>query len=154
MRFPIYQNGQRAEHIINSMMQHARVKEGSLRDTDLNALLDEAVGLAYHSKRVQSFEFTATIEKDYAPDLSRLQCFPSELSRAFINIVDNAFYAIDKNDKQQHLEYIPTLSLKTCSKIIALRSAFKIMVPGFLQNIISRFLNLFSPPSPPIRELA
>jgi signal transduction histidine kinase len=112
----IYQNGQRAEHIINSMMQHARVKEGSLRDTDLNALLDEAVGLAYHSKRVQSFEFTATIEKDYAPDLSRLQCFPSELSRAFINIVDNAFYAIDKKRQTAALEYIPTLSLKTCQQ--------------------------------------
>jgi signal transduction histidine kinase len=107
----IHQHGQRAEHIINSMMQHARMENSLPQMTDLNVLLDEALDLAYHSKRVQNPEFTIMIHKTYDPQIEQLQLLPNELSRAFINLFDNAFYAV--HQKQQESDITPALAITT-----------------------------------------
>jgi signal transduction histidine kinase len=109
----IYQHGQRAEQIINSMMQHARMKASAPQATNLNHLLGEAIDLAYHSKRVQSFDFTATLEKDYDPELQLCKCLAAELCRAFINLIDNAFYEIEKKRHRLGYEFTPKVSIKT-----------------------------------------
>jgi signal transduction histidine kinase len=112
----IHQHGQRAENTINNMMQLARMENHSLQFTDLNALLDEAVALAYHSKRVLNFEFMATIDKEYDSNITQLECFPTELSRALINLIDNAFCTVQKKQLRMGQEFTPTLSIKTCKQ--------------------------------------
>ncbi|GAB4175551.1 MAG: AAA family ATPase [Coleofasciculaceae cyanobacterium] len=116
----IYQHGQRAESIIHNMMQHARADTGERQLTDLNTLLDQAVQLAYHSKRASDTQFNAVICKDYDDSIAQLEVVPSDLNRAFINAIDNACYAIQakqKNFQQQPGNegetFTPTLWLKT-----------------------------------------
>jgi histidine kinase len=116
----IYQHGQRAESIIHNMMQHARADTGERQLTDLNTLLDQAVQLAYHSKRGSDTQFNAVICKDYDDSIGQLEVVPSDLNRAFINAIDNACYAIQAKQKnfQQQLgnegeTFTPTLWVKT-----------------------------------------
>jgi histidine kinase len=115
----IHQHGQRAEGIISSMMQHARTDGSQHQSTDLNALLDQAVQLAYHSRRAIDISFNAMICTDYDHTIGRLGVVSSDLNRAFINLIDNACYAVFTKQKsyQQHSPgeevYAPKLWIKT-----------------------------------------
>jgi predicted ATPase/signal transduction histidine kinase len=116
----IHQHGQRAEGIIHSMMQHARTDGGQRQSTDLNALLDQAVQLAYQSRRAIANDFNVIICKDYDESIGQLEVVSADLNRAFINIIDNACYAVHQKQKhsQQELShedqgFAPTLWVKT-----------------------------------------
>ncbi|HEY9622616.1 MAG TPA: response regulator [Crinalium sp.] len=109
----IHQHGQRAERIISSMMQHARMENSSLQLSDLNGLLDEAIDLAYHSRRVQSAGFTVVFNKLFDTSIGQIQLLPNELSRALINLMDNALYAIQRKQQEMGQEFTPTLSVTT-----------------------------------------
>jgi histidine kinase len=95
----IHDHGQRADSIIHNMMQHARSDRGHRQPTDLNALLNQAVDLAYQSKRVSDDRFNAMICKDYDKNLGQWDVVSGDLSRAFINLIDNACYAVCEQQK-------------------------------------------------------
>jgi histidine kinase len=95
----IHDHGQRADSIIHSMMQHARSDSGNHQPTDLNALLDQAVNLAYQIRRVSDDRFNVIICKDYDENLGQWDVVPSDLNRAFINLIDNACYAVCDRQK-------------------------------------------------------
>jgi signal transduction histidine kinase len=103
----IHQHGQRAEGIIQSMMQHARTDSGQHQPTDINSLLDQAVQLAYHSKRATDSQFHVVICKDYDDSIGQWEVVSGDLNRAFINLIDNACYAVQakQNYYQQHLSH-------------------------------------------------
>ncbi len=124
----IHQHGQRAEGIIHSMMQHARTDSGQHQPADLNALLDQAVQLAYHSKRANDSQFNVVICKDYDASIGQWDVVSGDLNRAFINLIDNACYAVQAKQKQEQQQqgnnpqgnlshegevFIPTLWVKT-----------------------------------------
>lgn len=108
----IHHHGQRAERIINSMMQHARMGQGSRQRIDLNLLLREAVDLSYHSKRAQFSDFNVEIYTDFDPTLEPIEVSPADLSRAFINLIDNALYAVYKKQQTQD-GFAPSLWIRT-----------------------------------------
>jgi PAS domain S-box-containing protein len=116
----IHQHGQRAENIIHSMMQHARTDSGQHQPTELNSLLEQAVQLAYHSRRAIDNRFNATIHKDYDSSIGQLEVVSSDLNRAFINLIDNACYAVQAKQKHYPQElsnegevFTPTMWIKT-----------------------------------------
>lgn len=108
----IHQHGQRAERIIHSMMQHARLEQSERRLADLNMLLQEAIDLAYHSKRAQFPDFHVAIYTDFDAAVGQLEVVPGDLSRAFINLIDNACYAVHKKQQQQEA-FEPTIWVVT-----------------------------------------
>jgi signal transduction histidine kinase len=89
----INHHGKRADGIVKSMMQHARGSSGQRELTDINHLLDEAVNLTYHGMRANDASFNITIEKDYGESIGKLEVVPQDLSRVFLNIINNACYA-------------------------------------------------------------
>ncbi|NEP11705.1 MAG: response regulator [Symploca sp. SIO2C1] len=93
------QQGQRAESIIQNMLMQARTDDNQFQLTDLNSLLDQAVRLTYQSRRAQDNRFNIKINTDYDDSIEPLELISSELSRAFINIIDNACYAIRLKQK-------------------------------------------------------
>lgn len=116
----IHNHGQRAESIIQSMMQHARTDSGQHQPADLNALLDQALEWACHSKQVKDNHFNVTIHKNYDASIGQLEVVEADLNRALINIIDNACYAIalKQQDAQQQTNnegatFTPTLWLTT-----------------------------------------
>lgn len=116
----IHQHSRRAEGVIHSIMQHTWTGRGQRQPADLNALLDQAVKLAYHSKRASDKHFNVTIHKDYDASIGQLEMVSADLNRAFINIIDNACYAVRQKQKHSEQElsneglvFTPTLWIKT-----------------------------------------
>lgn len=89
----IHQHGTRADSIVKGMLMHSRGKTGQFIETDVNALLDEYVNLSYHGMRAQNSDFNITIHKDYDKTLMPINVVPQDLSRAFLNILNNGCYA-------------------------------------------------------------
>lgn len=112
----IHQHGQRAERIIRNMMQHCQSSRKDWQPFDLNSLLAEAIDLAYHSRRAQSTDFNVTMQCHYDETLQPLEGSPSDLSRAFINLIDNAFYAVYKQHQRRDHNFIPMLWVETSQK--------------------------------------
>ena len=112
----INHHGKRADGIVKSMMQHARGSSGQREIVDINHLLDEAVNLTYHGMRANDASFNITIEKDYDESIGKIEIVPQDLSRVFLNIVNNACYATQQRKKDKKSEkdgFSPTLSVRT-----------------------------------------
>ncbi|HAJ61698.1 MAG TPA: serine/threonine protein kinase, partial [Cyanobacteria bacterium UBA8543] len=146
----IHQHGQRAEGIIHNMMQHARTDGGQRQPTDLNALLDQAVQLAYYSRRSLTNDFNTVICKDYDDSIGRLEVVSADLSRAFINIIDNACYAVFAKQKHyqqrqgdQELVFTPTLWVKTHNQGEAVEICIRDNGIGMPPEVIDKIFNPF-----------
>jgi signal transduction histidine kinase len=116
----INQHGQRADSIVKGMLLHSRGESGERRPADINAILDEYVMLAFHGMRAQDNSFNIKIEKAYDDSIGRVEVVPQNLSRVFLNLINNAFYATHEkkkaNSKQQTANqdsFSPVLSVKT-----------------------------------------
>ena len=109
----ITEHGKRADSIVRGMLLHSRGTPGERRPTDLNALLDEYVNLAYHGMRAQDSAFNVSIEKAYDPAVGIIDVAPQDLSRVFLNITNNACYATRERKRATGDSYSPTLWVKT-----------------------------------------
>jgi signal transduction histidine kinase/HAMP domain-containing protein len=92
----IGEHGRRADGIVRSMLLHSRGGSGERRPTDLNALADEALGLAYHGLRAQNPDFNVRIERDFAPNLGSAELVPQDITRVLLNLYGNGFYAANQ----------------------------------------------------------
>jgi len=109
----INEQAQRANSIIQSMLMHARSKGSSRQKTDINALIAQSLQLAYHSIRAKDKTFNLTLETDYDQSIEELDVVFSDLSRAFINIIDNACYASHIKELKMTADFTPTVSVTT-----------------------------------------
>ncbi|MBI2840483.1 MAG: hypothetical protein HYX75_19360 [Acidobacteria bacterium] len=109
----IAEHGKRADNIVHSMLQHSRGRSGESEMTDINTLLDEAVNLTYHGMRARDPLFNITIEKDYDDSVGRIEVVPQDVSRVFLNIINNACYAAHEKKKHAGDGFSPTLSVRT-----------------------------------------
>ncbi|MGH7602061.1 MAG: sensor histidine kinase, partial [bacterium] len=109
----INQHGQRADSIIKSMLLHSRGDSAERRPADINAILDEYVMLAFHGMRAQDNSFNIKIEKAYDDSIGRIEVVPQNLSRVFLNLVNNAFYATHEKKKSLGESYSPVLAVRT-----------------------------------------
>jgi len=110
----IAEHGRRADGIVRSMLEHSRGGSGDRREIDLNALVEEALNLAYHGARAQDQKFNITLDRDYDRDLAQIELVPQEMSRVFINLFGNGFYAATKRQRDSdEREFQPTLTVAT-----------------------------------------
>ena len=109
----IREHGERATSIIQNILQYSRGKEGERIPSDINALVHEYVWLGYHAMRANYSGFNATIKEHYVEDLSPIAVVPQDISRAILNIVNNAFYAIWERSKTEGEDYKPTIDICT-----------------------------------------
>ena len=105
----INEHGKRADSIVRGMLLHSRGKAGERLDTDLNALLTEYTNLAYHGMRAQDQSFNVKLETELDPAIGRISVVPQDLSRAFLNIVNNACYAANDRKKSERNGFNPVV---------------------------------------------
>jgi len=89
----IYEHSKRADSILKSMLLLSRGKSGKSIPTDVNAMIDEYLKLAYHGMRASDLSFNIDIKTSYDPEVPKLELIPQDISRAFLNIINNAMYA-------------------------------------------------------------
>jgi two-component system, NtrC family, sensor kinase len=110
----IVQHGKRADSIVKNMLLHSREGSGEHRPIDINALVEEAVNLAYHGARAEKQGFNITLERSIDPTAGQVDCFPQEITRVLLNLISNGFYAAAKRQAQANNGgYEPTLTAAT-----------------------------------------
>ena len=110
------EHGKRADSIVRSMLQHSRGKAGDRLLSDINSMIEEDLNLAYHGIRARDSSFNITIEKDFDKSIEKLFIVPQDVSRVFLNIINNGFYEANKKKKSQANNFIPTLRVKTINQ--------------------------------------
>ena len=111
----INEHGKRADNIVKGMLLHSRGKPGEKQLTDLNALLDEYVNLAYHGLRAQDTSFNITIVRKYDPEVGKVNLVPQDISRVLLNLINNACYSAHEKKVEQGDTFAPTLSVTSKS---------------------------------------
>ena len=109
----INHHGKRAEAIVKGMLQHSRSSTGVKEPTDINALADEYLRLAYHGLRAKDKTFNATIKTDFGSTLEKVNIIPQDIGRAILNLLTNAFYAVTEKKKLGIDIYEPAVSVST-----------------------------------------
>ena len=89
----INHHGKRAADIVKGMLQHSRSSSGVKEPTDINALVDEYLRLAYHGLRAKDKNFNATMITDYDESIGNINIIPQDIGRVILNLINNAFYA-------------------------------------------------------------
>ena len=110
----IVEHGKRADNIVKSMLAHSRSGSGNLESVDLNALVDESLNLAYHGARAQDQNFNITLERAYRENIAPIALVPQDMTRVFLNLFGNAFYAANKRRRETNDgDFRPTLTVTT-----------------------------------------
>jgi len=109
----INHHGKRAGEIVKGMLQHSRTSTGQKELTDINALADEYLRLAYHGLRAKDKTFNAATKTGYDDSIGLIKIIPQDIGRVILNLITNAFYAVSEKKKQQPDGYEPVVSIQT-----------------------------------------
>jgi signal transduction histidine kinase len=136
-------HGKRADDIVKSMLQHSRSSTGVKEPTNINALADEYLRLAYHGLRAKDKSFTATTKTDFDESIGNINIIPQDIGRVILNLITNAFYAVDEKRKQELQNYEPIVSVSTKKN----RDKVEIMVKdngiGISQKVLDKIFQPF-----------
>jgi signal transduction histidine kinase len=109
----IHHHGKRADGIVKGMLQHSRTSSGEKEPTDINALADEYLRLAYHGLRAKDKSFNAATKTDFEENIGDINIIPQDIGRVMLNLITNAFYVVDEKKKQLQEGYHPKISVST-----------------------------------------
>jgi signal transduction histidine kinase len=109
----IHHHGQRASNIVKGMLAHSRSGASKKEPTDINIVVDEYLRLAYHGLRAKDKSFNAEFKTDLDPSLPQIEVVPQDLGRVVLNLISNAFYAVDKRAKEGIDGYKPEVIVST-----------------------------------------
>ncbi|MGB5435104.1 MAG: ATP-binding protein, partial [Maribacter sp.] len=108
----INHHGKRADAIVKGMLQHSRSSSGVKEPTDINALADEYLRLAYHGLRAKDKSFNATMNTDFDESIGKINVVPQDIGRVVLNLITNAFYAVNEK-KQKDNNFKPMVAVST-----------------------------------------
>jgi two-component system, NtrC family, sensor kinase len=109
----INHHGKRADAIVKGMLQHSRSSSGVKEPTDINALADEYLRLAYHGLRAKDKSFNAELKTDFDTSIGSINIIPQDIGRVILNLITNAFYVVDEKKNSGIENYEPTVSVST-----------------------------------------
>ena len=106
-------HGKRADSIVKGMLQHSRASSGQKEPTDINALADEYLRLAYHGLRAKDKSFNANFTTEFDNTIGRISVIPQDIGRVILNLLTNAFYVVSEKKKMVGESFSPTVSIGT-----------------------------------------
>ncbi len=138
----INHHGKRADAIVKGMLQHSRSSNGIKEPTDINKRVDEYLRLTYHGLRAKDKTFNATLKTDFDETIGNINIIQQDIGRVILNLINNAFYAVDEKKKQISKGYEPTVSIRT--KMIADKAEIRITDNG--NGIPQKIIDKIFPP--------
>jgi signal transduction histidine kinase len=143
-------HGKRAGDIVKGMLQHSRKGTGAKEPVDINTLADEYLRLSYHGLRAKDKNFNAEVKTNFDETLEKINIIPQDIGRVFLNLFNNAFYAVSEKQKAkssmlkaENNAYVPAVTIVT-KKI---NDKVEIRVSdngnGIQQNIIDKIFQPF-----------
>jgi len=136
-------HGKRADAIVKGMLQHSRTSSGQKELTDINALCEEYVRLAYHGLRAKDKSFNAQFETDFDSYLPKISVVPQDIGRVILNLINNAFYAVSEKQKLLADSYKPLVSVSTKKLGDEVCLQVKDNGGGIPQNVVGKIFQPF-----------
>ncbi|MDX1332439.1 MAG: ATP-binding protein, partial [Robiginitalea sp.] len=139
----IVHHGQRADSIVKGMLQHSRSSDGQKEPTDVNELADEYLRLAYHGLRAKDKSFNASMETDFDDSVGQIDLIPQDIGRVLLNLVTNAFYAVNERKTSAAEGYKPTVWLQTKSTAEGVEISVRDNGGGIPDTIVEKIFQPF-----------
>jgi signal transduction histidine kinase len=141
----INHHGKRADAIVKGMLQHSKASSGKKEPTNINALADEYLRLAYHGLRAKGKSFNAEIRTDFDDSIGKINVVPQDIGRVLLNLFNNAFYAVNRSPHplKGSSNYEPTVSISTKRLDGKILISVKDNGPGIPQNIVDKIFQPF-----------
>jgi two-component system NtrC family sensor kinase len=143
----ILHHGKRADAIVKGMLQHSRSSSGQKEATDINALCDEYLRLAYHGLRAKDKSFNATMKTDFDETIGNINIVPQDIGRVILNLITNAFYAAplppEGGFKNPQIKHEPTVWVSTKKVGDKILISVKDNGPGIPQKILDKIFQPF-----------
>ncbi|TPQ32483.1 histidine kinase [Bradyrhizobium guangdongense] len=139
----VVQHGKRADSIVKNMLLHSREGSGEHRPTDINALVEESLNLAYHGARAEKPQFNVMIERNLDPAAGAIEVFPQEITRVLLNLISNGFYAVAKRRGETAGGFEPVLSATTRARGDAVEIRIRDNGTGIPQDVQEKMFNPF-----------
>ncbi len=139
----INHHGKRADAIVKGMLQHSRSGSEKKEPTDLNALADEYLRLAYHGLRAKDKDFNATLVTDFDDSIGLIDMIPQDIGRVILNLITNAFYAVKAKKKIIGDVYVPTVIVSTKKNIDKIEISVKDNGNGIPAKVLDKIFQPF-----------
>ena len=143
----ISHHGKRADAIVKGMLQHSRTSSGIKEPTDINALVDEYLRLAYHGLRAKDKSFNASVKTDFDKTVGNINIIPQDIGRVILNLISNAFYAVTEKNKQNGndspADYQPTVYVSTSQSGDKVLISVKDNGNGIPQKVLDKIFQPF-----------
>lgn len=136
-------HGKRADGIVKGMLQHSRSSSGVKEPTDINALADEYLRLAYHGLRAKDKSFNASMKTEFDATLGTIAVVPQDMGRVILNLITNAFYAVTERKKQGESGYEPTVTVSTHKNNNKIEIRVKDNGNGIPQKVLDKIFQPF-----------
>ena len=145
----INEHGKRADNIVKGMLLHSRGKPGDRQLTDINAVLSEYVNLGYHGMRAIDGSFSIRIDAEYDKSIEQIEVVPQDISRVFLNIINNACYSTNQKKLQSQDDYSPVLTIRTKNANDHVEIRIHDNGLGIPQEILDKIFDPFFTTKPP-----
>jgi len=139
----INHHGKRAGAIVKGMLQHSRTSSGQKELTDINALCDEYLRLAYHGLRAKDKTFNPEIKTDFDNNVRKISIVPQDIGRVILNLINNAFYAVKERSRQHIRGYEPAIVVATKKIKDKIEISVKDNGNGIPKNIVDKIFQPF-----------
>jgi len=144
----INHHGKRAETIVKNMLQHSRSSSGAKEPTDINTLTNEYLRLSYHGLRAKDKSFDADIKTEFDNNIGKINIIPQDIGRVILNLINNAFYAVDEKEKHTSTGsaqngYEPTVSVSTKKSNGTVEISVKDNGNGIPQKVLDKIFQPF-----------
>ena len=139
----IMHHGKRAEGIVKGMLQHSRKSEGKKEPTDINALVDEYLRLAYHGHRAKDKTFNAQLETNFDQAIGKMEIVPQDMGRVVLNLITNAFYAVNQRKKDSEPNYVPKVMVGTIKNGSSITISVNDNGIGMKKNVLDKIFQPF-----------
>jgi len=143
----INHHGKRADAIVKGMLQHSQSGSGKKEPTDINALCDEYLRLAYHGLRAKDNSFNAMMKTDFDESIGNINIIPQDIGRVILNLINNAFYAASLPSaggfSESDIKHTPTVWVSTKKAGDRVIVSVKDNGPGIPQKILDKIFQPF-----------
>ncbi len=136
-------HGKRADGIVKGMLQHSRSSNNIKESVNINALADEYLRLAYHGLRAKDKSFNAAMKTNYDESIGNITAVPQDIGRAMLNLITNAFYAVNEKKKTHPDNYEPTVSVSTKKTGYKVEIRIKDNGNGIPQKVLDKIFQPF-----------
>ncbi|MBR0908744.1 GAF domain-containing protein [Bradyrhizobium japonicum] len=139
----VVQHGRRADSIVKNMLLHSREGGGEHRLSDINALVEESLNLAYHGARAEKPLFDVTLKSELDPAAGSAEVFPQEISRVLLNLISNGFYAVTRRQMGSGAGYVPVVIATTRDRGDSIEIRIRDNGTGIPEDVKAKMFNPF-----------